>query len=81
MKLLVYFARSGTDQDQQEDRQTEKTKKYDKEGEAGDTQEEDQAEESEQETSLPASAVLSDISPTREETKSDHRSIMFILSL
>ena len=46
MKLLVYFARSGTDQDQQEDRQTEKTKKCHKEGEAGDIQEEDQAEES-----------------------------------
>ena len=47
-------------------------------GEAGDTQEEGRAEEydeSEQETSLPASAVLSDISPTREETQSDHRSV------
>ena len=45
LKLLVYFARSGTDQDQQEDRQTEKTKKSDKEGEAGDTQEGDREEE------------------------------------
>ena len=49
LKLLVYFARSGTDQDHQEDRQTEKAKKSDKEGKAGDTQEEDQAEESDSE--------------------------------
>ena len=41
-KLLVYFERSGTDLDQQRDRESEKTKKCDDELEAGDTLGEDE---------------------------------------
>ena len=41
---MVYFERSGTDLDQQRDRESEKTKKCDDELEAGDTLGEDEVD-------------------------------------